>query len=170
MSFLPPVSSYAFHIYYYYRDVTSLKDAIQLKNAIFANFKQEVDDDHIVLKVLRNEEIRGPHITAFFEVDTDTPDAFAKFFSWIQLNHGSSPVLIHPNSDDTHKDHTERAAWLGAKLPLLEEELKSALLDNPNYGFPSRQLIEEGFYDDPEQYKKSILIRLLDQGPVDKFY
>lgn len=170
MSFYPPVSSYDFHIYYHYKSQPSLQEAIELKNSIFKDFNDEVESDEIIVKVLRNEEVRGPHITAFFEVDVQEPSVFVKFFSWIQLNHGSLSVLIHPNSDDTYLDHTHHAAWLGDKIPLLEETLKGKKFYDPNYGFPSRKLIADGFYKDPEQYKKSIMIRLLQSGPDGELY
>jgi DOPA 4,5-dioxygenase len=169
MSFFPPVSSYDFHIYYHHRDQPSRKEAIVLKNSIVSTFKEELDNDKIILKVLRNEQIRGPHITSFYEVDIEDPLVFVNFLSWIQLNHGSLSVLIHPNSEDTYRDHTINAAWLGDKLPLLDYMLKGIDYD-PNFGFPSRDLIYGGFYEDPAQYSKSIMIRLLEQGPENDFY
>lgn len=170
MAFYPPVSGYDFHIYYHNKAAPVRDEAIRLKNAIFDTFQQEIDEDVLVVKVLRDEQIRGPHITAFFEVDVNSPELFVQFFSWIQLNHGPLSVLIHPNSDDTLKDHTIHAAWLGDKLPLLLYQLEGVKFYDPNFGFPSRDLINNGFYEDPELYSKSIMVRLLNKGPLDQFY
>jgi DOPA 4,5-dioxygenase len=169
MSFFTPVTSYDFHIYYHYKDKSSRLEAIALKNSIATIFKEELDNDEIILKVLRLEDIRGPHVVSYFEVDIQDPVVFLKFFSWIQLNHGTLSVLIHPNSGDTYKDHTDHAVWLGNKLPLLDHTLVG-LNFTPEFGFPSRQLMREGFYEDPEQYSKRIVIRLLEAGPLDDFY
>jgi aromatic ring-cleaving dioxygenase len=39
--------------------------------------------------------------------------------------HGS--VLIHPNTDDTYKDHTELEIWMGRPWPLNVEILKTGM-------------------------------------------
>lgn len=167
--FFQPITSYDFHLYYLYKDQSSRQEAIDLKNSIAKQFKTELDQDLIVLKVLRDEEKRGPHITAYFEVDTRDPHTFVKLFSWLQLNHGSLSVLVHPNSGDTYKDHTNHAVWIGERIPVLENIL-FGLKFTPRYAFPSRQLIAEGFYEDPEQYSKVTVIRQLEPGPHDSFY
>ena len=172
VSYFAPVDSYDFHIYYHYKSPVSRREAVELKNKIVRDFRDEIDRDLIILKVLRNEEIRGPHITSYFEVDVEDAATFVKFFSWIQLNHGTLSVLVHPNTGDAFKDHTSHAAWLGEKLPLLLETLKgaTAVPFSRDFGFPSREFIGKGFYDDYSQYSKRTVIRLLEQGPEDDFY
>ncbi|KIK01477.1 hypothetical protein K443DRAFT_678340 [Laccaria amethystina LaAM-08-1] len=66
----------------------------------------------------------GPHPTAMFEVDTFTPHQTGAFFSWLTVNRGPCSVLIHPNTNDAYKDHTELMSWMGRPWPLNVEMLK----------------------------------------------
>lgn len=159
-SFFEPVKSYDFHIYYFHENTNSRIEAIELKNKIISTFSDEISNDSLILKVLRNEAIKGPHITAFFEVDTESPALFIRFFSWIQLNHGSLSVLVHPNSGNGFADHTIHASWIGDKLPLITEYLVG-YEGYPDSGFPHRDLIKNGFYTKDPYKGKSIMIRLL---------
>lgn len=34
------------------------------------------------------------------------------------IHRGPLSVLVHPNTDDAERDHTERAVWLGHPWPL----------------------------------------------------
>ncbi|KAH3682167.1 hypothetical protein WICPIJ_006864 [Wickerhamomyces pijperi] len=170
-TYFEPVQSYDFHIYYFHENKTSRTEAIQLKNKILKDFQSEIDNDSLILKVLRNESIKGPHITGFFEVDIESPAVFVKFFSWIQLNHGNLSVLVHPNSGDGFADHTAHSAWIGNKIPLITEFLVGDT-SFPDFGFPNRDLItKEKFYTNPEHKGKSIMVRLLSNaGSVDSFW
>jgi len=60
----------------------------------------------------------GPHPTAMFEVDTFDPHQTGTLFSWLVVNRGPCSVLIHPNTGDGYKDHTESMAWIGKPWPL----------------------------------------------------
>ncbi|KAJ3572687.1 hypothetical protein NP233_g2928 [Leucocoprinus birnbaumii] len=60
----------------------------------------------------------GPHPTAMFEVNTFTPHQTGAFFAWLVVNRGPCSVLVHPNTDDAVKDHTELATWMGTPWPL----------------------------------------------------
>lgn len=62
-----------------------------------------------------------------FEVNLFTPAQFGAFISWLAIWRGPLSALIHPNvipedGEDTHvsekRDHTERAIWMGEKVPL----------------------------------------------------
>lgn len=66
----------------------------------------------------------GPHPTAMFEVNTFTPHQTGAFFSWLTVNRGPCSVLIHPNTNDAYKDHTELMSWMGRPWPLNAEMLK----------------------------------------------
>lgn len=155
MSFFEPVRSYDFHIYY---TPDSRSIAINLKNLIFEHFPQEINSDELILKVLKSDNITGPHDLPFFEIDVESPLLFAKFFSFAQLNHSGLSILVHPNSNDVYKDHTTHATFIGDRVGLKEDSLKG-LTGYPEFGFPTRESIKAGFYDGES---KGIMIRLLD--------
>lgn len=60
----------------------------------------------------------GPHAMAMFEVNIFTPAQFGAFIPWLVINRGPLSALVHPNTDDEERDHTQRATWMGEKLPL----------------------------------------------------
>jgi len=61
-----------------------------------------------------------------FEVNLFTPAQFGAFIPWLVINRGPLSVLIHPNSvdpitgehEEAERDHTQRATWMGDRLPL----------------------------------------------------
>ena len=56
-----------------------------------------------------------------FEVNLFTPAQFGAFISWLVINRGPLSVLVHPNTDNEGEDernHTQRATWLGERIPL----------------------------------------------------
>jgi len=60
----------------------------------------------------------GPHPVAMFEVNLFTPKQFGAFIPWLVINRGPLSALVHPNTDDEERDHTQRATWMGDRLPL----------------------------------------------------
>ena len=62
----------------------------------------------------------GPHPVAMFEVNLFTPTQFGAFVPWIMFNRGPLSVLVHPNTApwEDERNHTQRAAWLGERIPL----------------------------------------------------
>lgn len=53
-----------------------------------------------------------------FEVNIFTPEQFGAFIPWLVINRGPLSVLVHPNTGDDVRDHTQRASWLGKEMPL----------------------------------------------------
>ena len=53
-----------------------------------------------------------------FEVNIFTPAQFGAFISWLVIHRGPLSVLIHPNTEEEERDHTQRATWMGERLPL----------------------------------------------------
>ena len=53
-----------------------------------------------------------------FEVNLFTPVQFGAFIPWLVINRGPLSALVHPNTDEEERDHTQRATWMGEKLPL----------------------------------------------------
>lgn len=68
----------------------------------------------------------GPHPVAMFEVNLMSPAEFGAFVPWLAMWHGDLSVLVHPNTIEPGvseamtelKDHTQRALWMGEKIPL----------------------------------------------------
>ena len=60
----------------------------------------------------------GPHPIAMFEVNVFTPAQFGAFIAWLVIHRGPLSVLLHPNTGDALRDHTQQATWLGEKVPL----------------------------------------------------
>ncbi|KAF5137064.1 putative 21 protein [Metarhizium anisopliae] len=69
----------------------------------------------------------GPHPVAMFEVNVFTPAQFGAFVAWLAIWRGPLSALIHPNTtvhpgeaanEVELRDHTERAIWMGERLPL----------------------------------------------------
>jgi DOPA 4,5-dioxygenase len=53
-----------------------------------------------------------------FEVNVFTPEQFGAFIPWLVIHRGPLSALIHPNTGDHERDHTQRATWMGQPLPL----------------------------------------------------
>lgn len=60
----------------------------------------------------------GPHSMAMFEVNVFSPVQFGAFVGWLVINRGPLSALVHPNTDDELRDHTQRATWMGEKVPV----------------------------------------------------
>lgn len=78
-----------------------------------------------------------------FEVNVFDPHQTGALFSWLAVNRGpcscvvgpsslayqdlirsACRVLIHPNTGDALKDHSELATWMGQRYPLILDFLK----------------------------------------------
>ncbi|OQE38257.1 hypothetical protein PENCOP_c008G07830 [Penicillium coprophilum] len=62
----------------------------------------------------------GPHPVAMFEVNLFTPAQFGAFIPWLVINRGPLSALVHPNTvaSEDERNHTQRATWLGDRIPL----------------------------------------------------
>ena len=87
----------------------------------------------------------GPHPIAMFEVNVGskcscwsisvwlstsqvfTPRQFGAFIPWLVINRGPLSALIHPNTGNDYRDHSQRATWMGQPIPLDLRGLKEAL-------------------------------------------
>jgi len=65
----------------------------------------------------------GPHPVAMFEVNLFTPAQFGAFIPWLIINRGPLSALLHPNTGDAYRDHTQRASWLGTPVVLKVDSL-----------------------------------------------
>jgi aromatic ring-cleaving dioxygenase len=60
-----------------------------------------------------------------FEVNLFTPAQFGAFIPWLAIYRGPLPVLVHPNTVEDGdqsaiglRNHTQRAIWMGDRLPV----------------------------------------------------
>lgn len=60
----------------------------------------------------------GPHAIGMFEVNIFTPAQFGAFIPWLVINRGPLSALVHPNTGDDVRDHTQLAIWMGERMPL----------------------------------------------------
>lgn len=65
----------------------------------------------------------GPHPKAMFEVNLFSPQQFGAFVPWLVIHRGPLSALLHPNTDDAVRDHTQRATWMGQQLALNVDSL-----------------------------------------------
>ncbi|KAL8364279.1 hypothetical protein RB601_009832 [Gaeumannomyces tritici] len=69
----------------------------------------------------------GPHPVAMIELNVFTPAQFGAVVAWIAIWRGPLSVLVHPNTvagpgedkiEVARRDHSQRAIWMGERLPL----------------------------------------------------
>ncbi|EJU03574.1 hypothetical protein DACRYDRAFT_49803 [Dacryopinax primogenitus] len=115
--FKPGKNGFDFHIYYIQTDEEETKFARALHERIRREFPE--------IRIYRFwDRPVGPHPVAMFEANTFSPHQTGALFSWLAVNRGPCSVLIHPNTDDPYKDHTELATWMGRVWPLRTEMLR----------------------------------------------
>lgn len=108
-----------FHAHVYY-DKETRRRAGRLREAISGRFEVEIGSWH--------DEPVGPHPQAMYLV-TFGPDQFQHLVPWLMLNRDGLTVLVHAKSDDSYRDHTDFAMWLGKALDLRLERYKAKAQD-----------------------------------------
>ncbi|KIP10055.1 hypothetical protein PHLGIDRAFT_125883 [Phlebiopsis gigantea 11061_1 CR5-6] len=104
-------NAFDFHIYYMQTDPEQAKFAGELHERIRREFPE--------LRIYKFwDRPIGPHPVAMFEVNTFTPLQTGTLFGWLVVNRGPCSVLIHPNTNDEFKDHTELVSWMGTPWPI----------------------------------------------------
>jgi len=99
------------HIYFYQSRDEQVKFAKELWERIRREFPE--------LRIYKVwDRPIGPHPVAMFEVNVFTPEQFGAFIPWLVINRGPLSALVHPNTGDPERDHTQRATWLGQSFPL----------------------------------------------------
>ncbi|MCJ1259619.1 hypothetical protein MMC24_007458 [Lignoscripta atroalba] len=106
----------AFDVHVYFLQVGVLNEEYtKFAYALWERIRREFPE----LRVYRVWEMPvGPHPIGMFEVNIFTPAQFGAFVPWLVINRGPLSALIHPNTDDEARDHTQRATWMGERLPL----------------------------------------------------
>ncbi len=100
------ISGFHAHIYF---DTASRDVAARVREGLGARFDVRLGRWH--------DQPVGPHPKSMYQV-AFLPNQFEKVVPWLMLNHEGLDVLIHPETGDDVKDHTDHALWLGEKLEL----------------------------------------------------
>jgi len=104
-------NGFDFHIYY----MQSVPSEVQYAKELHERVRREFPE----LRIYRFwDKPVGPHPVAMFEVNTFNPHQTGALFSFLAVNRGPCSVLIHPNTGESLKDHTELATWMGRPWPL----------------------------------------------------
>ncbi|OCT54065.1 putative 21.2 kDa protein [Cladophialophora carrionii] len=101
------------HIYYHHNSEEQKEYAKALWQRIRLEFPE--------LRIYRLwDKPVGPHTMAMFEVNVFTPAQFGAFIPWLVINRGPLSALVHPNHEDEDalRDHSQRATWLGERVPI----------------------------------------------------
>ncbi|KAL2043024.1 hypothetical protein N7G274_004083 [Stereocaulon virgatum] len=99
------------HVYFYQENKTQSKFAHDLWRRIRHEFPE------LRIYGVWDKPI-GPHPVGMFEVNVFTPAQFGAFIAWLVINRGPLSALVHPNTGDDERDHTQRAIWMGDRIPL----------------------------------------------------
>ena len=95
------IKSFDAHIYY---DETTFEQAKTLIKSAGETFSLRVGHMH--------QKPVGPH-PCWSCVLEFAPDIFDEVVPWLMLNRKGLTVLVHPDTGDDLKDHTEYALWMG---------------------------------------------------------
>ncbi|KAL8892649.1 MAG: hypothetical protein Q9192_005581 [Flavoplaca navasiana] len=104
-------ASFDVHVYFDGHSEHEVKFMKNTRQAIIEKFPELIVYDV-------HDRVIGPHPLPMFEVDLFSPAQFGAFIPWLAINHGPLSVLIHPNTGDSHLDHSQNAIWIGDKLDL----------------------------------------------------
>ncbi|HEY7301308.1 MAG TPA: DOPA 4,5-dioxygenase family protein [Xanthobacteraceae bacterium] len=111
-----PASISHYHAHIYYDPSATRERAARLRERLAASFPEA--------RLGRwHDEAVGPHLRSMYQVAFPST-IFASFMPWLMLNRDGLAVLVHPETGDAYRDHSEHAAWLGEKLPLNLDVLK----------------------------------------------
>ena len=107
-----------YHVHVYYDPATTRATAERLRERVAAAFPQATLGRW-------HDALVGPHPRSMFQIAFPR-EMLASFVPWLMLNRDGLAVLVHPETGDAYRDHSEHAAWLGEKLPLNLDVLTSS--------------------------------------------
>ena len=103
-----------FHVHVYY-DPNTRDAASHVRDGLAERFDVELGRWH--------DKPIGPHPKSMYQVKF-VPEQFGKLVPWLMLYRVGLDVLVHPETGDAVRDHTDQALWLGEKLALNIEVLR----------------------------------------------
>lgn len=105
---------HGYHAHIYFRDADERARALDLREKLrrFPIAFGRVWDQNV-----------GPHPLPMYQIAFATAQ-FAEIVPFLMLARDGLTVLVHPETGDDLADHSSRALWLGAVLPLDLEFLR----------------------------------------------
>lgn len=103
---MPQATSYHAHVYF---DAHTIDKARQICLACSEKFGVTMGRVH--------ERPVGPHPDWSCQLAFG-PEKLGDVVGWLALNRDGLVVLVHPETGDSVKDHSEHAVWMGAIRPL----------------------------------------------------
>lgn len=120
---IPSIWGFHFHTYYFPASQRALVN--DFYSLVSSEIKPGGQLANCALNHLNIAPV-GPHPIGSFETCCNAT-ALPKAISFFMKNRGKFPILLHPLTTSEVIDHTQRAMWMGPKVPLdltpLSEEL-----------------------------------------------
>lgn len=107
------ITSYHAHVYYH-NDTRAAAE--QVRQGLGDRFEVQLGRWH--------DQLVGPHTRSMYQV-AFAADQFELVVPWLLLNRQGLAVLVHPNTGNAIADHTDHALWLGEKLEVNLEPLRT---------------------------------------------
>jgi aromatic ring-cleaving dioxygenase len=105
-----------YHVHIYYDPAATKDKAAALRERIAAKFpKAKIGRWH--------DELVGPHLRSMYQV-AFARELFDTFVPWLMLSRDGLAILLHPETGNAYRDHSDHAVWYGEKLPLNLEVLR----------------------------------------------
>jgi DOPA 4,5-dioxygenase len=104
-----------FHAHIYF-DTTTRNVAARVRETLGDRFSVKLGRWH--------DKPIGPHLKPMYQV-AFTPDQFDQVVPWLMLHREGLDILVHPTTGDDVADHTDHALWLGEKLGVNVDALRS---------------------------------------------
>ena len=101
---------------YYHAHIYFHQNEVEFAKSLFRAAKDNLTSIGVRLGGFHEEPI-GPHPTGMFEL-LFNDNLKNQTWDWLDKNRGKLNILIHENTGDDYRDHTDGAAWLGTKQEL----------------------------------------------------
>ena len=112
---LDEIREFHFHVYFFQSNAEHRARAMALRERIL---QLNTSGYFTAVPLARiNDEPRGPHPTGSYEVWVPC-ESFWRVYQFFLKERNGLSVLVHPLTRQEIADHTERAVWMGAPLPL----------------------------------------------------
>ena len=105
-----------FHAHVYFDNPDSKYLAAKIRRKIKSKF-------YVTLGKWHNKAV-GPHPLPMYQISF-SGELFGKLVPWLMINRETLSVLIHPETGNCIEDHSKHSFWLGSKMSLDLDFLKS---------------------------------------------